>query len=95
VPRKVPAAVGVPESTPVVATRHAGIPEAVEHGRTGLLVSPGDAPALADALERLWANPELRAEFGASARRLADERFSAIGQSRQLEAALLRAAGMA
>ena len=41
------------------------------------------------------ANPELRREFGAAARRVALERFSAIGQSRRLEAALLRAAGMA
>jgi glycosyltransferase involved in cell wall biosynthesis len=82
------------EGVPVVATRHAGIPEAVEHGRTGLLVSPGDPPALADAIERLVANPELRRAFGAEARRAALERFSAIGQSRRLEAALLRAAVM-
>jgi colanic acid/amylovoran biosynthesis glycosyltransferase len=83
------------EGAAVVATRHAGIPEAVEHGRTGLLVPPGDAPALADALERLWATPELRAEFGAAARRVAFERFSAVGQSRRLERALLRVAGLA
>ena len=82
------------EGAPVVATRHAGIPEAVEHGRTGLLVPPGDPRALADALERLLANPELRHEFGAAGRRVALDRFSAIGQSRRLEAALLRAAGM-
>jgi colanic acid/amylovoran biosynthesis glycosyltransferase len=83
------------EGVPVVATRHAGIPEAVEHGHTGLLVSPGDAAALADALERLWANPELQAEFGAAARRVALERFSAVGQSRRLEGALLRVVGLA
>jgi colanic acid/amylovoran biosynthesis glycosyltransferase len=81
------------EGAPVVATRHAGIPEAVEHGRTGLLVPPGDPRALADALERLLANPELRRDFGAAGRRVALDRFSAIGQSRRLEAALLRAAG--
>jgi len=83
------------EGAPVVATRHAGIPEAVEHGRTGLLVAPADPTALADALERLWANPELRAEFGAAARRVSADRFSAVGQSRRLEAALLRVAGIA
>ena len=82
------------EGAPIVATRHAGIPEAVEHGRTGLLVPPGDPRALADALERLLANPELRRDFGAAGRRVALDRFSAIGQSRRLEAALLRTAGM-
>jgi glycosyltransferase involved in cell wall biosynthesis len=82
------------EGAPVVATRHAGIPEAVEQGRTGLLVPAGDAPALAAALERVATNPELRQALGAAARRVATERFSAIDQSRRLEAALLRAAGM-
>ena len=56
---------GVPNSVleamstglPVVATRHGGIPEAVEHGRTGLLVAEGDFVALADAVAGLLQNP--------------------------------------
>src|SRR5436190_20695388 len=37
---------------PVVSTRLAGIPELVIHGETGVLVSPGDTTALAQALEQ-------------------------------------------
>jgi colanic acid/amylovoran biosynthesis glycosyltransferase len=38
---------------PVVASRLSGIPELVEHGRNGLLVPPGDAAALAEAIARI------------------------------------------
>jgi glycosyltransferase involved in cell wall biosynthesis len=53
---------------PVVATRVAGIPEAVEEGRTGLLVAPEDAVALADAIERLLRSAALRQRMGRAAR---------------------------
>lgn len=46
-------AVGVP----VVASRLSGIPEAVEHGVTGLLVEPGDAQGVADAIGRVVDDP--------------------------------------
>lgn len=46
-------AVGVP----VVASRLSGIPEAVEDGVTGLLVEPGDAEGVADAVRRVVADP--------------------------------------
>lgn len=42
---------------PVVASAISGIPEAVEHGRTGFLVPPSDAAALADRLELLLRDP--------------------------------------
>jgi len=44
---------------PVVATRIAGIPELIEDGRNGLLVPPGRADLLADAMERLISAPAL------------------------------------
>jgi glycosyltransferase involved in cell wall biosynthesis len=56
----------------VVASRVAGIPDVVRDDETGLLVPPGDPPALAAALLRLRREPETRARLGASARRLAE-----------------------
>ncbi len=62
---------------PVVASRIGGIPEIVEEGRTGLLVTPGDPDALADAIHRLFKEPALRDRMGREARRTAVERFAA------------------
>ncbi len=53
---------------PVVATAVGGVPEIVANGITGLLVSPGDVAALAEALLWLVRNPERRAGMGATAR---------------------------
>lgn len=61
---------------PVVATRVGGIPEAVDDGRTGLLVAPGDADALAEAILALLRDPGRRAMMGRAGRVLAEQRFS-------------------
>ncbi len=61
---------------PVVATRVGGNPELVEHGASGFLVPRGDPPALAAALERYLAQPDLRMQHGREGRRRAEERFS-------------------
>ena len=53
----------VPLTTPV-----GGIPEAVVDGRDGLLVPPGDVPALAAALTRLVEDPALRRRLSDGAR---------------------------
>jgi len=53
---------------PVVASEVGGIPEVVRHGETGLLVPPGDVDCLADVLDRLVAEPELRKRLSAGAR---------------------------
>jgi glycosyltransferase involved in cell wall biosynthesis len=60
---------------PVVSTHVGGIPELVEHGRTGLLVEPGDPRAFAEALRRLLADPVLRRSFGRAGRERVLERF--------------------
>jgi glycosyltransferase involved in cell wall biosynthesis len=61
---------------PVVASAVGGIPELVVDGKTGFVVPPGDAKALAEALRTLVADAELRRRFGAEARRRAEEHFS-------------------
>jgi glycosyltransferase involved in cell wall biosynthesis len=60
---------------PVVSTRLAGIPELVGHGETGLLVAPGDAIALVQALEELIRDPELRSSYGRAGRARIEQHF--------------------
>jgi glycosyltransferase involved in cell wall biosynthesis len=64
------------EGLPVVATRVAGVPEAVEDGASGLLVPPEDDRALAAALLALLGDAERRRAFGARGRALLAERFA-------------------
>jgi glycosyltransferase involved in cell wall biosynthesis len=60
----------------VVATRVGGLADAIEDGVDGLLVPPRDVPALRAAVERLLADPELRARLGAAARAKATREWS-------------------
>ena len=53
---------------PVVASNIGQISEIIDDGVNGLLTPPGDATALADALEQLWRSPLLRRRLGDSAR---------------------------
>jgi starch synthase len=62
--------------TPVVASRVGGVPEIVEHGRTGYLVDPGDTAGLRDHLSAVLANPGLARRLGDNARDLVVERFT-------------------
>lgn len=57
--------------TAVVASAVGQVPELIEHGRTGLLVAPGDVAALTGAIVRLRDEPLLRRALGAEARRIA------------------------
>jgi glycosyltransferase involved in cell wall biosynthesis len=61
---------------PVVATDVGGNAEAVVSGVSGFLVPPEDPPALASALMKLIAAPELRARLGMAGREIAERRFS-------------------
>jgi len=74
----------------IVASRLAGIDEAVVDGESGILVPAGDVPALREALGGLLADPERRARLGKAAAERA-ERFSveSIGER---YVALLKAA---
>lgn len=75
----------------VVSTRHAGIPEAIVPGETGLLVAEHDAAGFAAALATLLADPALTARLGANARAMALERFDIDKLHARLEA-MIRAA---
>jgi glycosyltransferase involved in cell wall biosynthesis len=62
---------------PVVASATGGIGDWLEHGVNGLAVKPGDADALAGALNELLADGERRRAMGAAGAALAAERFTA------------------
>jgi glycosyltransferase involved in cell wall biosynthesis len=63
-------------SLPIVSTYEGGIPEIIEEGKTGFLVQQMDAGALADKLEILIKNPELRSQMGALARAKYEQEFA-------------------
>lgn len=59
----------------IVATRYRGIPDTVRDDREAMLVEVGDVGGLADALDRVATQPELRERLGAAARARYEERF--------------------
>ena len=75
---------------PVVASRLSGIPEAIADGAEGLLVEPGDATGLADAIARLAGSPALRERLGAAARERMLREFDLATNARRLAARFRR-----
>jgi glycosyltransferase involved in cell wall biosynthesis len=70
----------------VVATRVGGVPELVEHGRSGFLVSPGDAQQLAEAVERLAEDSPLIEQMGRYGVEAVRKGFDVEVSARQLQA---------
>ena len=70
---------------PVFATEHGGIPEAIENGRSGILVSERDDEALGRALFERTANPEGLAAIARNGAEVVQNHFEQTGQTRQLE----------
>jgi glycosyltransferase involved in cell wall biosynthesis len=64
---------------PVVACAVGGVPDAVEDGRTGLLVPADNATGFAHALEHLAETPALRRQLGAAARARVERHFGVAG----------------
>jgi glycosyltransferase involved in cell wall biosynthesis len=60
----------------VVASQTGGLPEVIENGSTGLLVPPGDANALAEAIGQLLSDPVKRARMGEAGSARAREKYS-------------------
>jgi glycosyltransferase involved in cell wall biosynthesis len=61
---------------PVIATAVEGIGELIADGQTGIIVPPGDAPALARAMDRLLDDATLREQLGTRAREHVERCFS-------------------
>jgi glycosyltransferase involved in cell wall biosynthesis len=71
-----PAAEAMACQLPVIATNAGALPELVADGENGILVGPGDVPALAAAIRRLLQDGELRRKMGHASRKTAETRFS-------------------
>lgn len=61
---------------PVIATNVGGLPDAVEDGKSGFLVPPNDPEAIANAVMKFIASPNLTTEMGAYAKHLSETKFS-------------------
>lgn len=70
---------------PVVATRVGGIPDLVEHGVNGFLVSPGSVPELRDAVLRLLKDRDLSTRMGRLGKNMVTETFGADRMVRSIE----------
>ena len=71
-----PAAEAMACETPVIATTGGAFPEVIDHEKTGWLVRPGDADALADGIRLLMDDEELRGRLARAGRQSILERFS-------------------
>jgi glycosyltransferase involved in cell wall biosynthesis len=69
---------GMASGRPLVATAVGEVPKVVRDGRTGVVVPAGDAVALAAGIVELLRDPEKRARFGAAARQVVEEEYSAV-----------------
>lgn len=78
---------------PVVGTRVGGIPGLVDDHRTGLLVPPDNAPALAEAILRLIEAPALATEMGAQGRARALAEFGMNRMHERIDRFYCRALG--
>jgi colanic acid/amylovoran biosynthesis glycosyltransferase len=78
----------------VVSTDINGVPELVEHGKSGLLVTPGRADQLADALAALIDDPERRRALGSAARETVLEHFDLAGSVQGVHDLLVKHVGL-
>jgi glycosyltransferase involved in cell wall biosynthesis len=72
--------------TPTVATSVGGIPDLIENGVSGFLIEPGDIDALADRIDLLLADADLRERFAGAARAKVASDYSTQRVLAQIEA---------
>jgi glycosyltransferase involved in cell wall biosynthesis len=73
------------QGRPVIASDTGGIPDWLDHERTGLLVQPGDEQQLADALRRLLGDPELCRRMGEAGAEQVRKRYSPAAHTAALD----------
>ncbi len=71
---------------PVIASRVGGTPEAVEEGKTGLLVPPQDPDALAEAMHRILSDPALAEAMGRAGRERVERLFTVERMAQEIAA---------
>lgn len=76
---------------PVVATPEGGIPDVVVDGETGYLVPQRNAEALANALEKLIRDPDLRRQMGEAGRNRYQKHFTAEAFEKRMQAIVWKA----
>jgi len=62
--------------TPVIATNLGGVPELIDHGSDGYLISPKDPEVMAASIKYLAGNPSLAKQFSAAGRSKIEQKFS-------------------
>jgi glycosyltransferase involved in cell wall biosynthesis len=70
---------------PIVATDCGGVSEAFNDGAEGFLVPPREPEALAEALVRLWEDPEMRSRMGRAGRATVRARFTLVRQLNEFQ----------
>jgi glycosyltransferase involved in cell wall biosynthesis len=78
---------------PIVATRVGGVPDLIENGVHGLLVDPGDVPALSAAIRRMLDEPEAARRMGQAAHDRRRHEFTVDLMVRRFEALYERLVG--
>ncbi len=68
---------------PVISSRMAGVPEIVFNGETGYMTEPGNVEEFAEAVIKLWADPEAYKQMGKNARKLMEDKFDKENQFKE------------
>ena len=78
---------------PVFATEHGGIPEAIEHGKSGILVKESDGEALARTLLDAATNPQPLTAIARGGAEAVRQKFEQTAQTWRLEEYYFEAIG--
>jgi glycosyltransferase involved in cell wall biosynthesis len=79
---------GMHVGVPVIGSNAGGVPEIIDHGINGLLFESENVQVLADAIRRLYADPELRRQLVAAGKQKAELCFNAETQYKKVRTCL-------